>query len=62
MAVFDFIKDAPARGQTEDKRLAQIPIHRIQPNPNQPRTVFSPAIPLTRKASRNWPNPSGRWA
>ena len=51
MAVFDFIKDAPARGQTEDKRLAQIPIHRIQP-----------AIPLTRKASRNWPNPSGRWA
>lgn len=56
MAVFDFIKDAPARGQTEDKRLAQIPIHRIQPNPNQP------AIPLTRKASRNWPNPSGRWA
>ena len=32
MAVFDFIKDAPARGQTEDKRLAQIPIQRIQPN------------------------------
>ena len=40
MAVFDFIKDAPARGQTEDKRLAQIPIHRIQPNPNQPRHTF----------------------
>ena len=40
MAVFDFIKDAPARGQTEDKRLAQIPIQRIQPNPNQPRHTF----------------------
>ena len=43
MPLFDFLKGQEAQPISpleEDKRLAQIPIRRIVPNPNQPRRTF----------------------
>lgn len=40
MAIFDFMKEPVPISAEADKRLAQIPIRRIVPNPNQPRTTF----------------------
>lgn len=40
MAIFDFMKETVPISAEADKRLAQVPIHRIVPNPNQPRHTF----------------------
>ena len=45
MAVFDFLKDKREQKQNqvqdELRRLEEIPVESICPNPNQPRSIFS---------------------
>lgn len=40
MPIFDFLKETASPAMETDKRLAQIPVRRIVPNPNQPRVTF----------------------
>ena len=40
MPIFDFLKEPVPLSAEADKRLAQIPIESIVPNPNQPRMTF----------------------